>query len=107
MSVLIKCGSGLWSAIPQQVFAGMLQSAIDPHGRLSLAEAETMRRVPRRKMCSPVRTEVGRVGSTSVAADCPAANGNGSCWHECSGSTQILILVDPTSCRRAYRGTDR
>ena len=54
-----------------QVFAGTLQSAIDPHGRLSLAEAETMLHV---------------AAAEDVFAGQSAANGNGWCWHECSDS---------------------
>ena len=40
-SPLIRSGSGSVSDTSSQVFAGTLQSAIDPHGRLSLEEAET------------------------------------------------------------------
>ena len=72
-----------------QVFAGTLQSAIDPHGRLSLdrgRDGAACRR-GRGRLRRLART-VGRAGSTNEAAACPAASGSGWCWRECWGSTR-------------------
>ena len=71
-----------------QVFAGTLQSVIDPHGRLSLAEAETALRAAAAEDVFEGLQEAGRAGSTSAAAGCLGASASAWYWPEHWGSTR-------------------
>jgi ABC-type multidrug transport system fused ATPase/permease subunit len=86
-----------------QVFAGTLQSAIDPHGRLSLAEAETMLRV-----AAAEDVFAGSHGGWQGRID---ERGRGLSGGQRQRvvlarvlglDSQILILVDPTSAVDAH-----
>ena len=62
-----------------QLFAGTLQDAIDPHGRLTRAQAEEAVRVANAEDVYDALPGGWQGCSTSVAADCPVASANGSC----------------------------
>ena len=64
-----------------QVFAGTLQEAIDPHGRLTLeqAEAALLHGRGRGRLHRHGRRLAGPAGR-EAAAGCPAVSGSGWCW---------------------------
>ena len=64
-----------------QLFAGTLQDAIDPHGRLTRAPGRGGRCAsPTPRTCTTRCRAAGRACSTSAVAACPAASASGSCW---------------------------
>ena len=62
------------------MFAGTLQAAVDPHGRLSRGQAETALRVADAEDVFDGMYGGWQGGSTSAAGACRAASVSGSCW---------------------------